>query len=96
MAAATSTIRTSTSSSSDRRGDAGVLRYQRATTKTYRRVYRNLQSVAAPGKYTADSIAATAAVWDPANALTSNNAADLAVPGPDPVQHREVWVCPPR
>ena len=27
-----------------------------ATTKTYRRVYRNLQYVAAPGKYTADSI----------------------------------------
>src|SRR3954462_9625257 len=36
-----------------------------ATTKTYRRVYRNLQSVASPGKFTADSIAATAAVWDP-------------------------------
>ena len=49
-----------------------------ATTKTYRRVYRNLQSVAAPGKYTADSIAATAAVWDPANALTSNSASDVA------------------
>ena len=42
------------------------------TTKTYRRVYKNLQVVAAPGKYTADSIQATAAVWDPANALTSN------------------------
>src|SRR4029453_2329971 len=41
------------------------------------RVYRNLQVVAAPGKYTADSIAATAAVWDPANALTSNAPADL-------------------
>ena len=39
--------------------------------KTYRRVYRNLQSVAAPGKYTADTIATTGAVWDPANALTS-------------------------
>jgi len=49
-----------------------------ATTKTYRRVYRNLQSVASPGKYTADSIAATAAVWDPANALTSNAAVDVA------------------
>jgi hypothetical protein len=47
------------------------------TTKTYRRVYRNLQVVASPGKYTADSIAATAAVWDPANALTSNAPADL-------------------
>jgi hypothetical protein len=49
-----------------------------ATTKTYRRVYRNLQLAASPGKYTADSIAATAAVWDPANALTSNNAVDQA------------------
>ena len=47
------------------------------TTKTYRRVYRNLQVVASPGRYTADSIAATAAVWDPANALTSNAPADL-------------------
>ncbi len=49
-----------------------------ATTKTYRRVYRNLQNSAA-AKFTADSIAATAAVWDPANSLTSNNAQDLAV-----------------
>ena len=48
-----------------------------AVTKTYRRVYRNLQNGAA-SKFTADSIAATAAAWDPANALTSNNAADLA------------------
>jgi len=48
-----------------------------ATTKTYRRVYRNLQYGVA-SKFTADSIAATPAVWDPANALTSNNAADLA------------------
>jgi hypothetical protein len=49
-----------------------------ATTKSYRRVYRNLQSVASPGQYTADSIVATAAVWDPANALTSNAAVDVA------------------
>ena len=49
-----------------------------ATTKTYRRVYHNLQSAAAPGKYTADNITATAQIWDPANALTSNNAADQA------------------
>jgi hypothetical protein len=47
------------------------------TTKTYRRVYKNLQAVAAPGKYTAESIAATPAVWDPANALTSNAPGDL-------------------
>src|SRR3954469_11383104 len=47
------------------------------TTKTYRRTYKNLTVVASPGKYTADSITATAAVWDPANALTSNAAADL-------------------
>ena len=49
-----------------------------ATTKTYRRMYRNLQSAASPGKYTADLITATAAVWDPANALTSNAAPDVA------------------
>ena len=48
-----------------------------ATTKTYRRVYRNLQN-SATAKFTADSIAATPAVWDPANGLTSNNAQDLA------------------
>jgi PQQ enzyme-like repeat protein len=48
-----------------------------AATKTYRRVYRNLQLVSSGGKYTADSIAATPAVWDPANALTSNHPADL-------------------
>jgi hypothetical protein len=47
------------------------------TAKTYRRVYRNLQSAAAPGKYTAQSIVATAAVWDPANPLTSNAPKDL-------------------
>lgn len=47
-----------------------------ATTKTYRRTYRNLQYAASPGKYTADSIGATAAVWDPANPLTSNSPAD--------------------
>jgi hypothetical protein len=49
-----------------------------ATTKTYRRKYRNLQYAPSPGKYTADSIAAAAAAWDPANPLTSNNAGDAA------------------
>ena len=49
-----------------------------ATTKTYRRVYRNLVNASSGVRFTADSIAATAAVWDPANALTSNNAQDLA------------------
>lgn len=47
------------------------------TTKTYRRVYRNLQVVASPSKYTADSIAATPAVWDPANPATLNAPSDL-------------------
>src|SRR5262249_7503649 len=47
-------------------------------TKTYGRVYRNLQYAAAPGKYTADSIAAQAAAWDPANPLTSNGGSDIA------------------
>jgi hypothetical protein len=49
-----------------------------ATTKTYRRVYSNLQYAASPGKYTATSITATAAVFDPANSLTSNSPTDLA------------------
>jgi hypothetical protein len=48
-----------------------------ATTKTYRRTYRNLQS-ASSGKYTADSIAAIAAAWDPSNPLTLNNPGDAA------------------
>ena len=50
-----------------------------ATTKTYRRVYNNLQYDAMiGGRYTADSISAVAAVWDPANALTSNSPVDTA------------------
>jgi hypothetical protein len=53
-----------------------------ATTKTYRRVYRNFQYEAAGGRYVADSIAAVPAVWDPANALTSNAAADVAFMDP--------------
>ena len=48
------------------------------TTRTYRRVFRNLQYAAAPGKYTADRVAATAAAWDPASPLTSNAPADVA------------------
>jgi hypothetical protein len=48
------------------------------TTKTYRRTYSNLQYASSPGKYTASSIAAIAAAWDPANPLTSTNAADQA------------------
>lgn len=47
------------------------------TAKTYRRVYRNMQSAAAPGKYTADKIVTTPAVWDPANAATANAPSDL-------------------
>ncbi len=62
--------------------DAGALAafpsISAATTKTYRRVYRNLQYAAIPGKYTASLMTATAAVWDPANSLTSNNPADQA------------------
>ncbi len=46
-----------------------------ATTKSYRRTYRNLQYATAPGKYTSDLITATAAVWDAASSLTSNTAA---------------------
>ena len=47
-----------------------------APTKSYRRVYRNLQR--APGDYTADSISATPALWDPATGLNSNSVSDLA------------------
>jgi PQQ enzyme repeat len=46
--------------------------------KTYRRVYQNLQYAAAPGKYTATSIAAQGAVWNPANPLTFNAPSDVA------------------
>src|SRR6476620_2223112 len=48
------------------------------TAKTYRRIYKNLQYAASPGKYTADSISAVAAAWDPANPLTSADAGDKA------------------
>lgn len=47
-------------------------------TKSYRRVYRNLQNVAAPENYKADSISATQALWDPATGLNSNSVSDLA------------------
>ena len=60
------------------RGDGVISAINAATTKTYRRVYSNLQYAASPGKYTANSITATAAAWDPANALTSNAATDVA------------------
>ena len=51
-----------------------------ATSKTYRRVYRNLQYDGAlvGGRYTADSIAAVPAVWDPASPVTSNSPSDQA------------------
>jgi hypothetical protein len=51
-----------------------------STTKTYRRVYRNLQYDAAVlgARYVADSISAVAAVWDPAAPLTSNSPSDVA------------------
>jgi hypothetical protein len=50
------------------------------TTKTYRRIYKNLQYDGAVlgGRYTADAISAVPAVWDPADALTSNSPADTA------------------
>jgi hypothetical protein len=49
-----------------------------ATAKSYRRTYSNLQYAASPGKYTANSMAATAAVWDPALPVTSNSPLDAA------------------
>jgi hypothetical protein len=50
------------------------------TTKTYRRVYKNLQyeNSMLGGRYVVDAIAAVPAVWDPSNALTANSPADLA------------------
>lgn len=50
------------------------------TTKTYRRIYKNLQyeDSMLGGRYMADTISAVPAVWDPANALTSNAPADVA------------------
>ncbi len=53
------------------------------TTKTYRRVYSNFQyDNMLGGRYVADSITAVPAVWDPANALTSNAPADTAFMDP--------------
>jgi len=50
-----------------------------ASSKTYRRIFKNFQYDAAiSGRYTADSISAVPAVWDPADALTSNSPADEA------------------
>jgi hypothetical protein len=46
------------------------------TTKTYRRVFRNLTYTA--GGFSTTQIAAAAAVWDPSNPLTSNAPADTA------------------
>ncbi len=53
------------------------------TTKTYRRIYKNFQYENGGGKkYVATSIQAVPAVWDPANALTSNAPADIAFMDP--------------
>jgi hypothetical protein len=51
-----------------------------ATNKTYRRIYKNFQyeDSLLGERYGADSITAVPAVWDPANALTSNSPADIA------------------
>ena len=49
------------------------------TTKTYRRVFANFQYAASPGKYSADSITAVAATWDPSNPVTSNSPNDNAI-----------------
>ena len=50
------------------------------TTKTYRRIYKNLQygDSLLGERYVTDAIAAVPAVWDPANALTSNSKEDVA------------------
>ncbi|HEX5475753.1 MAG TPA: hypothetical protein VFX12_13920 [Vicinamibacterales bacterium] len=53
------------------------------TTKTYRRIFHNFAySSSGSAKYTASTISAVAAVWDPSNSLTSNNASDLAYLNP--------------
>ena len=51
-----------------------------ATVATYRRVFRNLTYDSSG--YEADRIAVAAAVWDPAQPLTSNAAADVAFLNP--------------
>jgi hypothetical protein len=53
-----------------------------ATTKTYRRIYKNLQYSTGGTKYGADEIVASAAAWDPANAATLNAASDVAFMDP--------------
>lgn len=48
------------------------------TTKTYRRILKGFSYTTSPDRYSATTIQAVAAVWDPANALTSNSAVDKA------------------
>jgi Neisseria PilC beta-propeller domain/von Willebrand factor type A domain len=48
-----------------------------STTRTYRRVFQSL-SYNLLGSYTTDRIRPVAAVWDPADPLTSNSPADVA------------------
>ena len=60
------------------------------TTKTYRRIYKNLQyeDSLLGGRYVTDAISAVPAVWDPANALTSNAPADVAFLDPTRYERR--------
>ena len=52
------------------------------TDKTYRRTYRNLAYTASPDRYTADSISATPALWDPSVSASPTAASDLAFMDP--------------
>ena len=63
------------------------------TTKTYRRIYQESSVRRVAGKYTADSIAATAAAWDPASPLTSDERRRRRLSGPDPLLDREPRRC---
>lgn len=72
------------SSSADPAVMAAFPNINAATNKTYRRIFKNLQygdPLLGP-RYTADSITAVPAVWDPASPLTSNSPSDVAFMDP--------------
>ena len=83
-AAATSTIRTSTRRPPTLPVMGAFPNINTGTTKTYRRVYRNLQYDSVRRRVATLPTASprVPAVWDPANALTSNAPADIAFMDP--------------
>ena len=74
--------------------DAPVMGRSRTSTRARRKrtgaSTRNFQyDSMLGGRYVADSITAVPAVWDPANALTSNAAGRHRLHGSDQIRHRE-------